>query len=66
MAYNPDAVIDIIIPTAVNTVLMVNDNIITNMRKGLASDIVMPSIYKRAYMIVNETDEVAIVRQESK
>ncbi len=66
MAIPDDALIDIIIPTAVNTVLMVNDNIVTNLRKALASDIVLPSMYKRAYLIVYETDEVAIVRQEAK
>jgi hypothetical protein len=66
MAIQDDAQIDIIIPTAVNTILMVNDNIVINLRKGLASDIVLPSIYKRAYLIVNETDEVAIIRQERK
>lgn len=63
MAIPDDAQIDIIVPTATNTVLMVNDNIVTNLRKGLASDIVLPSIYKRAYLIINETDEVAIIRQ---
>jgi hypothetical protein len=65
MANPDDARIDIIIPTAVNTVLMVNDNIMSNLRKGKASDIALPSLYKRAYLIVNETDEVAIVRQEN-
>lgn len=63
MATTDDARIDIMVPTAVNTVLMVNDNIITNLRKGKASDIALPSLYKRAFLIVNETDEVAIVRQ---
>jgi len=65
MAQGPDdARIDIMIPTAVNTVLMVNDNIVTNLRRGQAADLALPSLYKRAFLIVNETDEVAIVRKE--
>ena len=58
-----DAITDIIIPTAINVVLMVNQNIVQNLRKGQASDLVLPSLYKRAYLIVNETDEIAVIRQ---
>ena len=58
-----NARVDVIVPTAINIVLMVNDNIISNLRKAQASDLVLPSIYKRAYLVVNETDEIAIVRQ---
>ena len=65
MASSPDdARIDIMIPTAVNTILMVNDNIVTNLRRGQAADLALPSLYKRAFLIVNETDEVAVVRKE--
>ncbi len=65
MAQIPDdARIDILIPTAINVVLMANDNIVTNLRRGQAADLALPSLYKRAFLIVNETDEVAIVRKE--
>jgi hypothetical protein len=55
--------IDIIIPTATNFVLMVNENIVDNLLLRKASDIVVPSMYKRAFLVVNETDEIAIVRK---
>jgi hypothetical protein len=58
-----DAQIDVIVPTAINIVLMVNQNIIQNLRKAQASNLVLPSLYKRAYLIVNETDEIAVIRQ---
>lgn len=56
--------VQIVLPTAVNTLLMVNDNIVSNLRLGQEADIQLPSMYKRAYLIVNETDEVAFVRKE--
>lgn len=65
MSIRDDAQIDILIPTAVNVVLMVNDNVIRNMRRRMDPDLTLPSLYKRAFLIVNETDEVAVVRQES-
>ena len=58
-----DAKVYVIIPTAINTVLMVNENIVYNLRKQQSANVELLSLYKRAYMIVNETDEVAIIRQ---
>jgi hypothetical protein len=58
-----DADVQVVIPTATNIVLMVSENISSNLRKGQASDIALPSLYKRAFLIVNETDEVALVKQ---
>lgn len=58
-----NARVEIIIPTAINVVLLVSENITANLRKAQASDLVLPSLYKRAYLVVNETDEIAIVRQ---
>lgn len=55
--------IDVLIPTAPNTLLLVNENITANLLKGQAADIQLPSLYKRAYLIINQTDEVAIARQ---
>jgi hypothetical protein len=53
----------VVIPTAVNVVLLVNENVIFNLRKAQPSDLTLPSLYKRAFLILNETDEVAIARQ---
>jgi len=64
MAYvADDAKVDIIIPTAINTVLLVNENIVYNLRKQQPADIQLVSLYKRAFLIVNEVDEVGIVRR---
>lgn len=65
MAIRDDAQIDVIIPTAINFVLLVNENVIRNMRLKQDPDLSLPSLYKRALLVVNETDEVAIVRRES-
>jgi hypothetical protein len=58
-----NAQINIVVPTAINMVLMVNENLISNLRLSQPSDIVLPSMYKRAYLVVNETDEIATVKQ---
>ena len=63
MAIRDDAQIDIIIPSPINVVLLVNDNIMRNMRRKRDPDLALPSLYKRALLVVNETDEVAIIRQ---
>ena len=63
MAIRDDAQIDIIIPSPINVVLLVNDNIMRNMRHKRDPDLALPSLYKRALLVVNETDEVAIIRQ---
>jgi hypothetical protein len=47
-----DAKVYVIIPTAINTVLMVNENIVYNLRKQQPANVELLSIYKRAYMIV--------------
>lgn len=53
----------VIVPTAINVALMVAENITDNLRAQQASDLTLPSLYKRAYLVVNTTDEVAIVRR---
>lgn len=60
---DPNARVDVVVPTAINIVLMVNENVVDNLRKNQASDLSLPSLYKRAYLVVNETDEIAVVRQ---
>ena len=55
--------IDIVIPTAINVVLMVNENIIDNLRLQQSSNLEQLSLYKQAYLVVNVTDELAVARQ---
>lgn len=60
-----DTTVIIILPTAINVVLWVNDNVTSNLRRSKASDVGLPDLYQRALLIVNETDEVAILRTTS-
>ena len=41
-------------------ILELNDNIITNALRGRDSFTALPSLYQRAYIIVNETGEVPV------
>lgn len=52
----------IIIPTATNFALMAVENIIANLRAQQSANLVLPSLYKRAYLVAYETDEVAVVK----
>lgn len=54
--------VTIIVPTSTNVVLMVADNINTNLRKQQTSNISLPSLYKRAYLVAYETDEIAVAK----
>lgn len=58
-----DVQIDVVIPTAANTLLLVSENISANLLKGQPADVQLPSLYKRAYLVVYETDEIAVARQ---
>jgi hypothetical protein len=58
-----DVQIDVVVPTAPNTLLMVNENIVYNLLKGQAADLQLPSLYKRAYLVTYETDEIAVTKQ---
>lgn len=64
MAVRDDIKVQIILPTAINVVLMVSENISDNLRLSKASDLELPSLYRRAFLIVGETDEVGILRHE--
>lgn len=58
----PRLPIHIIIPTAANSALMVVENIYENLRNRQPSNIAMPSMYKRAFLVAYETDEIAVVK----
>lgn len=64
MSVRDDVKVQIILPTAINVVLMVSENISDNLRLAKASDLALPSLYRRAFLIVGETDEVGILRHE--
>ena len=53
----------IVVPTAPNICLLASENIVDNLRQGQAANLVLPSLYKRAYMVANVTDEIALTRQ---
>lgn len=57
------AYIVVTIPTAINTCLIAAENITDNLRAQQASDLELPSLYKRAFLIAYETDEIALVRR---
>jgi len=46
--------IQLIVPTAINVVTAVNDVLITLHREGLPAEISLPSLRRRAILIVNE------------
>lgn len=53
----------VLVPTAINVVLMAAENISRNLRKAQIADLQLPSLYKQAYLVVNETDEIAVLQQ---
>lgn len=58
-----DASVIVVVPTAINVCLIAAENITDNLRARQASDLELPSLYKRAFLVAYETDEVAIVRK---
>lgn len=58
-----DARVVVLIPTAINTCLIAAENITDNLRAQQASDLELPSLYKRAFLVAYETDEIALVRK---
>lgn len=53
----------VVIPTAINVVLMAAENIVDNLRVRQPASLTLPSLYKRAYLITRETDEIALVKE---
>lgn len=58
-----DAHVVVAVPTAINTCLMAAENITDNLRAQQSSNLTLPSLYKRAYLVANTTDEIALVRE---
>ena len=59
--YNQD--VSIVIPTAINITLMASENITDNLRLGQAASFSLPSLYKRAFLVAYEADEIALVKE---
>lgn len=52
----------LVIPTAYNICLLAAENITNNLRIQRSSDLGLPSMYRRAYLVAYETDEVAVAK----
>lgn len=52
----------VVVPTAANVVLMASENIVDNLRVRQPASLTLPSLYKRAFMITQEVDEIALVK----
>lgn len=59
----PRGAVAIVVPTAINVVLMASENIVDNVKGRNAASLSLPSLYKRAYLIAYETDEIALVKE---
>jgi len=57
-----DVTVLLLVPTAINVALLVSENISDNLRLNKASNLELPSLYRRAFLVVGETDEVGILR----
>lgn len=60
----PHGTVMIVVPTAVNVVLMAAENIVDNVKARNAASLALPSLYKRAYLIAYETDEIALAKEQ--
>lgn len=60
----PHKQVMVVIPTAVNVVLMAAENVVDNLRARQPASLTLPSLYKRAFLIAHETDEIAVVKEE--
>ena len=56
-------IVTIVLPTGVDFVLLASENISDNLRQRLPSSLEVPSLYRRAYQLLNETNEAGIVKK---
>ncbi|MGD9209335.1 MAG: hypothetical protein PVI90_01095 [Desulfobacteraceae bacterium] len=54
---------EFIMPTAINMLNLVNENIVTNLRRRQDSAIEFPSLYQLAFMVHHNTGELLITRE---
>jgi len=53
---------EFIMPTAINMLNLVNENIVANLRRRQDAAIEFPSLYKLAFMVHHNTGELLITR----
>ncbi len=54
-----------VIPTSVNIIGVAHENIVTNLLREKTSSVELPTMYRRAFMIVNETGELFVSEEVS-
>lgn len=52
--------VQVIIPTAINALCAVNETLITRKKEGLSTSITLPSLRRRALLIVKEAGVLSI------
>lgn len=60
----PHGTVVIVVPTAINVCLMAAENIVDNVRGRNAASLTLPSLYKRAFLVAYETDEIAVAKEQ--
>lgn len=58
------AKVKLILPSAVNVLLMLNDKIVTARRKGLSAEVALPSLRRRAKMVVHEEGVLPVYTED--
>ena len=51
----------LVIPTAINTLTLIADTLTASIRDGLVASVTLPSLYRRAKLVVHESDVVPVV-----
>jgi hypothetical protein len=56
----PSSTIQIVPPTGQDVAMLVASNIVSNLRAQQPSSLTLPSFYKLAFLVAQETDEIAV------
>ncbi len=56
---------ELVPPTAANILNVVNENIVSNLRRRRDSDIQLPSLYRLAFAVVYNTGEFLVTRGDT-
>lgn len=54
----------LIVPSSINILTMVNESILQNRKKGFEGQVELPSLRRRAKLIVNETGLIPVSTEE--
>lgn len=55
----------LVIPTALNILNVVHENIVTNLRRQQASDIQLPNLFRLAFQVVHTAGEIVLEFDQS-